>query len=134
MPYIAHDTNVIYAAANTAAAALAEAEKDLRNRLPTEDIDKALKSLEVHEATTALVNDSNFWVKWAYLKNGVAHTHPLKRTTKTIAWGSLPRPMGSNLEERFRNARICRCASRACVVYKMTRAAVQASRWCLWPS
>jgi hypothetical protein len=74
MPYIAHDTNVIYAAANTAAAALAEAEKDLRNRLPTEDIDKALKSLEVHKATTALVNDSNFWVKWAYLKNGVACT------------------------------------------------------------
>jgi hypothetical protein len=56
MPYIAHDTNVIYAAADTAAAALAEAEKELRNRLPTEDIDKALKSLEVHEATTALVS------------------------------------------------------------------------------
>ena len=74
MPYIAHDTNVIYVAADTAAAALAEAEKDLRNRLPTEDIDKVLKSLEVHEATTALVNDSNSWVKWAYLKNGVACT------------------------------------------------------------
>ena len=74
MPYIARDTSVIYAAADTAAAALAEAEKDLRNRLPTEDIDEALKSLEVHEATTALANDSNSWVKWAYLKNGVACT------------------------------------------------------------
>jgi hypothetical protein len=74
MPYIAHDTNVIYVAADTAAAALAEAEKNFRNRLPTEDLDEALKSLEVHEATTALVNDSNFWVKWAYLKNGVACT------------------------------------------------------------
>ena len=38
MPYIARDTSVIYAAADTAAAALAEAEKDLRARLPTEDI------------------------------------------------------------------------------------------------
>jgi hypothetical protein len=72
MPYIARDTSVIYAAADTAAVALAEAEKDLRARLPTEDIDEALKSLEVHEATSALVNDSNSWVKWAYLKNGVA--------------------------------------------------------------
>jgi len=74
MPYIARDTSVIYAAADTAAAALAEAEKNLRNRLPTEDIDEALKSLEVHEATTALANDSNSWVNWAYLKNGVACT------------------------------------------------------------
>ena len=47
MPYIARDTSVIYAAADTAAVALAEAEKDLRARLPTEDIDEALKSLEV---------------------------------------------------------------------------------------
>jgi hypothetical protein len=78
MPYIAHDTNVIYAAADTAAAARAEAEKDfekdLRNRRPPENIDVTLKSLEVHEATTALVNGSNSWVKWAYLKNGVACT------------------------------------------------------------
>ena len=41
---------------------------------PPENIDETLKSLEVHEATTALVNDSNSWVKWAYLKNGVACT------------------------------------------------------------
>jgi hypothetical protein len=54
MPYIARDTSVIYAAADSAAVALAEAEKDLRARLPTEDIDEALKSLEVHEATSAL--------------------------------------------------------------------------------
>ena len=55
MPYIAHDTNVIYAAAmKPPRLHSTEAEKDLRNRLPTEDIDKALKSLEVHEATTAL--------------------------------------------------------------------------------
>jgi hypothetical protein len=74
MPYIAHDTNVIYAAADTAAAALAKAENDLRNRLPIEDIDEALKPLEVHEATTALANDSNSWMKWAYLKGGIACT------------------------------------------------------------
>ncbi len=34
MPYIARDTSVIYAAADTAAVALAEAEKDLRAGCP----------------------------------------------------------------------------------------------------
>jgi hypothetical protein len=74
VPYIAHDTSVIYAAADTAAAALAEAEKSFRNRVSTEEIDEALKSLKVHEATAALANDSNSWLRWAYLKNGVACT------------------------------------------------------------